>query len=66
VKRLSNPEAVSYRDLAHAPNDAIDARAKAWLFVFDSYRKKKASFEEGPDDGTVVREDPANDRTIRQ
>jgi hypothetical protein len=36
-----------------------DARARAWVFVFQCYAKKKAASPGGPDDA----EEPQNDRT---
>jgi hypothetical protein len=38
---------------AHYPHDATsesDVRARAWAYVFDCYRKKKAAPESRPDD----------------
>ena len=32
------------------PDEARDARARAWAFIFDCYAKKKAAPESRPDD----------------
>jgi hypothetical protein len=45
-----------------SPEQACDARARAWAFGFDSYEKKKATRPGGPDDA----EDPENDRTATE
>ena len=41
------------------PEQARDARACAWRFVFDCYEKKKGAPESAPDDA----EESKNDRT---
>jgi hypothetical protein len=44
------------------PEQARDARARAWAFVFDCFYKKKATCPGGPDDA----EDLRNDRTATE
>ena len=39
---------------------ARDARARAWAFAFECYRKKKGARPGAPDDGTESKEDPAD------
>ena len=41
------------------PDQARDARARAWAFVFDCHAKKKATRPGGPDDA----EESKNDHT---
>jgi hypothetical protein len=46
------------------PRQARDARACAWAYVFEcfhSHTEKKAACGSGPDDGTKVKEDSANE-----
>ena len=38
-----------------------DVRARAWSYVFACHAKKKAAPVSGPDDGTKVKEDSANE-----
>ena len=44
---------------------AREARARAWAYVFDCYRKKEAARPGGPDDGTKSKEDSASEHIIR-
>ena len=45
---------------------ARDARARAWAFIFDCHAKKKAARPGGPDDGTKSKEDSANAPIIQK
>lgn len=45
-----------------SPDASRDARARAWAFAFECYRKKKGSRPGAPDDGTESKEDSADDR----
>jgi hypothetical protein len=40
---------------------AREARARAWAYAFDCYRKKEATRPGSPDDGTKIKEDSANE-----
>jgi hypothetical protein len=48
------------------PEQAKDARARAWEFIFDCHAKKKAARPGGPDDGTKSKEDSANAPIIQK
>jgi hypothetical protein len=59
----SSPRTSSLRP-SISPQEGRDVRARAWAFVFDCYRKKKAatSSVSRPDDGTtrIQGDDSAN------
>lgn len=44
------------------PDQARDARARAWRFVFDCYAKKKGGVPSTADDGKEIKDIP--DKTI--
>lgn len=45
---------------------ARDARARAWSYIFDCHAKKKAARPGGPDDGTKSKEDSGNTPIIQK
>jgi hypothetical protein len=48
---MSDAPLIAVRSLANTtPEEARDARARAWTFILDSYDKKKATLPGGPDD----------------
>jgi hypothetical protein len=51
--------AASYTAVSSEQN--LEARARAWAFVFDCFSKKEATRSGGPDDGTKVKENSANE-----
>ena len=56
---MSNSRTVLASRSDLTPEQASDARGRAWAFVFECHAKKKAARPGGPDDA----EEPKNDRT---
>jgi hypothetical protein len=47
------------------PEAELGALASVYRFVLDCHEKKEAAPESRPDDGTKVKEDSANERSIQ-
>jgi hypothetical protein len=57
---MSEASILDARSSNAKPNHARDARARAWAFAFECYRKKKGARPGAPDDGTESKEDSAD------
>lgn len=58
VEKSSAPSSVVASNFSAKPEQAYDARARAWAFVFDCHASKKAGVTSTGDD---MREEPQND-----
>jgi hypothetical protein len=49
---MDSSHPISHSSLESNPHQDARARARAWAYVFDCYRKKEATGAGGPNDGT--------------
>jgi hypothetical protein len=63
---MTKPRIIHTTKASTRAEQPCDARARAWAYVFDCYRKKEGSRPGAPDDGTEVKEDSANEHIIQR